>query len=86
VYIEPFLGGGSVLLAKVPSPVEIINDLNPDLSNLWQVLKSPELFPELLARVRSTPFGVESWRDARAQLAGRPENPLTLWPTSFAAG
>jgi DNA adenine methylase len=76
VYVEPFLGGGSVWLAKVPSPVEILNDLNPALSNLWRVLKSPELFPALLARVRATPFGIESWRDARAQLTGRPSDPL----------
>jgi DNA adenine methylase len=76
VYIEPFLGGGSVLLAKVPSPVEIINDLNSDLSNLWNVLKSDELFPEFLVRVRSTPFGIESWKHARDQLAGRPESRL----------
>lgn len=41
VYFEPFVGGGSVLLNKPPSEVEIANDLDAGLVNLWRCLEDP---------------------------------------------
>ena len=42
-YIEPFAGSLAVLLAKRPSPMETVNDLDGDLMNFWQVLRdNPE--------------------------------------------
>ncbi|MBQ3332655.1 MAG: DNA adenine methylase [Thermoguttaceae bacterium] len=38
-YIEPFLGGGSVLLALLPNRA-VINDLNGQLVNLWRCVQS----------------------------------------------
>ena len=40
-YIEPFLGGGAVFFDKKPENA-IINDLNSDLINTYQVIKSDE--------------------------------------------
>jgi len=41
-YVEPFVGGGSVFFAKARSQREVINDLNPDLMNIYdQVKKHP---------------------------------------------
>lgn len=40
-YIEPFLGGGAVFFDKKPENA-IINDLNSDLINAYQVIKSNE--------------------------------------------
>lgn len=38
-YVEPYGGGMSVLLAKNPSPMETVNDLDGDLMNFWRVLR-----------------------------------------------
>ena len=54
-YVEPFGGGGSVLLCKEPSQVEVYNDLDDEVVNLFRVLRSDQA--ELLARqVYLTPF------------------------------
>lgn len=38
-YVEVFGGAGWVLFKKTPSPVELINDINNDLVNLYRILK-----------------------------------------------
>ena len=38
-YVEPFAGSLSVLLAKAPSPMETVNDLDGNLMNFWRVLR-----------------------------------------------
>ncbi len=37
-YIEPFFGSGTILFAKVPAKIEIVNDLNSETVNFFQVL------------------------------------------------
>jgi DNA adenine methylase len=46
-YIEPFAGGCAVLLAKERSTLEVVNDINGDLVNLYRVAA---LHPEELVR------------------------------------
>ncbi len=59
-YVEPYAGGLSVLLAKPPSPMETVNDLDGQLMTFWRVLRDrPE---ELLRACMLTPH-------SRAELA-----------------
>lgn len=56
VYVEAFAGAASVLMRKPRSPVEIINDLDEDVVNVFRVLRNPESGEELARRIRLTPF------------------------------
>lgn len=38
-YVEPFAGSLAVLLAKPPSTLETVNDLDRDLMLFWRVLR-----------------------------------------------
>lgn len=38
-YVEPFAGGLSVLLAKQPSRLETVNDLDGELVTFWRILR-----------------------------------------------
>jgi DNA adenine methylase len=40
LYCEPFAGGAAILFAKPPSTEEILNDLNAEMVNFWEVLKT----------------------------------------------
>lgn len=56
-YVEPFFGGGSVLLHKNPEGVsEVVNDLNMELINFWSVLRAEEWFAEFKRCIEATPF------------------------------
>jgi DNA adenine methylase len=46
-YVEPYCGSLAVLLAKTPSRMETVNDLDGDLVNFWRVLREQ---PEHLVR------------------------------------
>ena len=39
-YIEPFFGGGWVFFAKEPCKIEVLNDINGDLINFFEVLRT----------------------------------------------
>jgi len=69
-YVEPFAGGASLFFAKEPSPVEVLNDLDSGLINLYRVLRDPEQFKEFHRLVVLTPYSREEynhcyahWRD-----------------------
>lgn len=47
-YVEPFAGSLSVLLAKPPSTMETVNDLDGDLVHFWRILRDR---PDELIRV-----------------------------------
>jgi DNA adenine methylase len=61
-YVEPYCGSLSVLLAKPPSPMETVNDLDRALVTFWRVLREQ---PAELARVCAlTPHSLAEFADA----------------------
>lgn len=63
VYVEPFGGAGSVLIRKPRCYAEVWNDLDGNVVNLFQVLRS-EKGLELVNSLRLTPFAAEEFKEA----------------------
>lgn len=77
-YVEPYFGGGAVLLEKDPfdkskywgtkgyeqGVSEVVNDINRELTNFWQVLQVEKSFQEFRRRVEATPFSQVEWEEA----------------------
>ncbi len=59
VYVEPFGGGGSVLLRKPRSYAEVYNDLDGRVVNLFRVLRDEEKAALLIRALELTPFARE---------------------------
>lgn len=65
-YVEPFFGGGSVLLAKSPEEVsEVVNDLHMELTTFWRVLQNERQFQDFTRIIEAMPFSQVEWRDSR---------------------
>lgn len=64
VYVEPFGGGASVLLNRQRSEVEVYNDLDSSLVNLFTVVRDERLFDEFAARLGWTPYSREGFADS----------------------
>lgn len=69
-YIEPFLGGGSVLLNKPKAEREIAGDLDAGLINLWQQIRINHGFRCAVGH----PYTLDTFEDARRWL----DNPHPL--------
>ncbi|HVS71362.1 MAG TPA: DNA adenine methylase [Phycisphaerae bacterium] len=91
-YVEPYFGGGSVLLAKNPEGVsEVANDANRGLVNLWYVLSDPSAFAAFVRIMHATPFSEEVWEDMSKpwrehgdiKLAPRDEEEAVAYAVSF---
>jgi len=54
VYCEPFLGSGAVFLNKEPAYNEILNDLDDDICNFFNVVR--ENHKELCRLIEATPY------------------------------
>lgn len=64
-YVEPFFGGGSVLLSKSPDGVsEVINDVHLQLTNFWRVLQDEQAFVRFTRTVEAIPFSQIEWQDS----------------------
>jgi DNA adenine methylase len=63
VYVEPYGGGGSVLMRKPRSYAEVWNDMDGDVMNLFQVLRGPDA-DRLVQLMRFTPFARDGFEEA----------------------
>ncbi len=60
-YVEPYFGGGSVLLDKNPEGIsEVVNDVDSDLTNFWAVLRDEATFNSFRRRLVKPPHFPES--------------------------
>lgn len=55
-YVEPYGGGGNVILRKPRASIEVYNDLDDDVVNLFRVLREPEKGEQLISLLELTPF------------------------------
>jgi DNA adenine methylase len=64
VYVEPFGGGASVLLNRPRSEVEVYNDLDSSLVNLFTVVRDDRTFEAFAAYLAWTPYSREEFESA----------------------
>ncbi|MBS0206771.1 MAG: DNA adenine methylase [Planctomycetes bacterium] len=75
-YVEPYFGGGAVLLAKNPEGIsEVANDIWGLLTNFWRVLQDPKLFKLFQRQIEATPFAEFEWSAAKFGTGPPPSAP-----------
>lgn len=72
-YVEVFGGGGALMFAKQPSPVDVYNDLDSDLVNFFRVMRDPNLFPDFYNRAWLSPYSREEYGFCKTQLNEDPD-------------
>lgn len=71
-YVEPCFGGGGVFWNKKPSKFEVINDIDSNLINFFEVLRD---YPkDLIRKIDFTPYSEESLSKAFECLSSSAEN------------
>lgn len=77
-YVEPFAGSLAVLLAKPPSRMETVNDLDRDLMTFWRVLRDRPLELERVCAL--TPHSREEYEAAyELDIADDMERARRVW-------
>lgn len=68
-YIEPYFGGGAVLLARDGVGVaEFVNDIDFELTNFWRILGNVERFPIFARMAQTIPFSQREFEDAKTPI------------------
>lgn len=65
IYVEPFGGAGSVLLRKIRSRVEVFNDLNGEMVNVFRIIRDPLRSIRLAELLRATPCSYAEFIDSQ---------------------
>lgn len=68
IYVEVFGGGASLLFAKKPSPIEVYNDIDSNIVNLFRVLRDKEKFEEFYRLACLTPYSREEYKYCKVNL------------------
>jgi DNA adenine methylase len=65
VYVEPYCGAASMFWhLQEPRPVEVLNDLDGEIINLFRCLQDKAAFEELMHRLIWTPYSLDEFRRA----------------------
>jgi DNA adenine methylase len=71
-FLEPYFGGGSVLLNKPCEGInEIVCDIDGHLMNFWNVLRDKKQFAEFRRMCQATPFSEQLWKDQDDEALGK---------------
>ena len=65
VYVEPFGGSAALLFNKPRSAIEVYNDIDGELVNLFRVIKDEDRFNEFRRRVELTLYSRAEQREAQ---------------------
>ena len=78
LYVEPFCGASHLLFAKIPSKVEIVNDIDDNLIVFFKVIQNPETRQVLIDRLDYMPYSRKLWRVYREKwkCGDLPENEI----------
>lgn len=64
VYVEPFGGGASVLMNRPRMEVEVYNDLDHALVNLFHVIRDDDLYERFVHQLEYTPYARTEFQKA----------------------
>ena len=64
-YVELFAGSASLLFSKEPSKVEILNDIDGELINLYQCIQHREKRPKLAELLQELPYSRQVFNDLK---------------------
>jgi DNA adenine methylase len=76
IYAEPYCGSAALFFAKRPHPIEVLNDLDQRLVNLFRALQDPERFSVLKHRLRHTPYARAEFERALEILGREDADPV----------
>jgi DNA adenine methylase len=81
-YVEPYGGAASVLLNRRPSTIEVYNDLNDNLVNLFRVIRDPAQFEQLDRMLDATLYSRSEFELAISVTVKGTDDPvLRAWAT-----
>lgn len=91
VYVEPFCGAASLFWSLDPNGrVEVLNDLNGEIVNLFRVLQDLDKFQDLAHRITWTPYSlaeygraIEVRKDAEASDVDRAWATMVVFAMAF---
>lgn len=74
-YVEPYFGGGAVLMAQDPEGIgEVVNDVDGDLTNFWKVLADERAFATFRRLVEATPCSEIAFVESMELLNVKPQS------------
>lgn len=67
-YVEPFGGAATVLLNREPAPIEVMNDIDGDVMNFFEVLRDQR--DELIDALERTPYHESEHQQSKTEPDG----------------